>query len=142
MVFSYCLRVLQLKSLNTLFETEVAVWVLKAWQVFLFREQYETCKERVFYQHSPCSSLLCRSSVSSVIFFLTIDRSNCLLEQFYFHLIILRTDLLAFGVASTVFRIADELRRLLAYFDNPNGSCALLGRSCNYQLIDCRLLSS
>ncbi len=31
----------------------------------------------------------------------------------------LRTDLLAFGVAGAVFRIAREMRRLPAYFDNP-----------------------
>ena len=31
----------------------------------------------------------------------------------------LRTDLLTFGVAGVVFRIAGEMRRLLAYFDNP-----------------------
>ena len=33
----------------------------------------------------------------------------------------LRTDLLTFGVTSAVFKIADEMRRLQAYFDNPGG---------------------
>ena len=31
----------------------------------------------------------------------------------------LRTDLLTFGVTGTVFKIAGEMRRLPAYFDNP-----------------------
>ena len=31
----------------------------------------------------------------------------------------LRPDLVTFGVAGAVFRIAGEMRRLLAYFDNP-----------------------
>ena len=31
----------------------------------------------------------------------------------------LRTDVLTFGVAGAVFRIAGEMRRLPAYFDNP-----------------------
>ena len=31
----------------------------------------------------------------------------------------LRTDLLTFGVTSTVFKIAGEMRRLLVNFDNP-----------------------
>ena len=33
--------------------------------------------------------------------------------------ITLRTDQLAFPVAGAVFRIAGEMRRLPAYFDNP-----------------------
>ena len=33
----------------------------------------------------------------------------------------LRTELLTFGVAGAVFRIAGEMRRLPAYFDNPGG---------------------
>ena len=32
----------------------------------------------------------------------------------------LRTDLLTFGVTGAVFKIAGEVRRLLAYFDNPD----------------------
>ena len=31
----------------------------------------------------------------------------------------LRTDLLTFGVTGAVFKIAGEMRRLLAHFDNP-----------------------
>ena len=41
------------------------------------------------------------------------------LFPFYFSNITLRTDLLIFGVTGTVFKIAGEMRRLLAYFDNP-----------------------
>ena len=37
----------------------------------------------------------------------------------YFSNIVLRTDLLTFGVAATVFEIAGGMRRLPAYFDNP-----------------------
>ena len=49
-------------------------------------------------------------------------QTNYLPEQFYFHFIsniLLRTDL-TFGVADTVFRIASEMRRLAAYFNNPD----------------------
>ena len=38
---------------------------------------------------------------------------------FYFYNI--RTDQLTFGVAVAVFTIAGEMRRLPAYFDNPDG---------------------
>ena len=41
------------------------------------------------------------------------------LFPFYFSNITLRTDLLTFGVTSAVFKIAGEMRRLPAYFDNP-----------------------
>ena len=41
------------------------------------------------------------------------------LFQFYFSSIMLRTDLLTFGVIGAVFKIAGEMRRLPAYFDNP-----------------------
>ena len=41
------------------------------------------------------------------------------LFPFYFSNITLRTDLLTFGVTGAVFKIAGEMRRLLAYFDNP-----------------------
>ena len=41
------------------------------------------------------------------------------LFPFYFSNIMLRTDLLTFGVTGTVFKIAGEMRQLLAYFDNP-----------------------
>ena len=42
-----------------------------------------------------------------------------LLFPFYFSNITLRTDLLTFGVTGAVFKIAGEMRRLPAYFDNP-----------------------
>ena len=42
------------------------------------------------------------------------------LFPFYFCNIALKTDLLTFGVASVVFGIAGEMRRLPAYFDNPD----------------------
>ena len=41
------------------------------------------------------------------------------LYLFHFSNITLRTDLLAFGVTGAVFKIASEMRRLPAYFDNP-----------------------
>ena len=41
------------------------------------------------------------------------------LFPFYFSNITLRTDLLTFGVTGAVFKIAGEMRRLWAYFDNP-----------------------
>ena len=44
------------------------------------------------------------------------------LFPFYFSNITLRIDLLTFGVSSTVFRIAGEMRQLPAYFDNPADS--------------------
>ena len=40
------------------------------------------------------------------------------LFPFYFSNITLRTDLLTFGVTGAVFKIAGEMRRLPAYFDN------------------------
>ena len=40
------------------------------------------------------------------------------LFPFYFSNITLRPDLLTFGVTGTVFKIAGEIRRLPAYFDN------------------------
>ena len=45
-----------------------------------------------------------------------------LLFPYYFSNITLRTDLLTFGVTGAVFKIAGEMRQLLAYFDNP-ASC-------------------
>ena len=42
------------------------------------------------------------------------------LFPFYFSNITLRTDLLTFGVTGAVFKIAGEMRRLPAYFDNPD----------------------
>ena len=50
------------------------------------------------------------------------------LFSFYFSNIMLPTDLLTFGVAAAVFRIACRMRRLSAYFDNPAGSS-----SCSMQ---------
>ena len=47
------------------------------------------------------------------------------LSPYYFSNIILRTDLLTFGVTGAVFKIAGEMRRLLAYSDNPG-----LGTKC------------
>ena len=41
------------------------------------------------------------------------------LFPFYFSNITLRTDLLTFGVTGAIFKIAGEMRRLPAYFDNP-----------------------
>ena len=41
------------------------------------------------------------------------------LFPFYFSNITLRTDLLTFSATGAVFKIAGEMRRLLAYFDNP-----------------------
>ena len=41
------------------------------------------------------------------------------LFPFYFCNITLRTDLLTFGVTGPVFKIAGEMQRLPAYFDNP-----------------------
>ena len=41
------------------------------------------------------------------------------LFPFYFSNITLRTDLLTFGVTGAVFKIASEMCRLPAYFDNP-----------------------
>ena len=41
------------------------------------------------------------------------------LFPFYFSNITLRTNLLTFRVTGTVFKIASEMRRLPAYFDNP-----------------------
>ena len=41
------------------------------------------------------------------------------LFPFYFSNITLRTDPLTFGVTGAVFKIAGEMRRLPAYFDNP-----------------------
>ena len=41
------------------------------------------------------------------------------LFPFYFSNITLGTDLLTFGVTGGVFKIAGEMRLLLAYFDNP-----------------------
>ena len=41
------------------------------------------------------------------------------LFPFYFSNITLRTDLLTFGVTGAGFKIAGEMRRLPAYFDNP-----------------------
>ena len=41
------------------------------------------------------------------------------LFSFYFSSIMLRTDLLTFGVAATVFGMAGGMRRLADYFDNP-----------------------
>ena len=41
------------------------------------------------------------------------------LFPFYFSNITLRTDLLTFRVTGAVFKIAGEMRRLPAYFDNP-----------------------
>ena len=41
------------------------------------------------------------------------------LFSFYFSSIILRSDLLTYGVAAAVFGIAGEMCRLQAYFDNP-----------------------
>ena len=41
------------------------------------------------------------------------------LFPFYFSSITLKTDLLTFGVTGAVFKIASEMRRLPAYFDNP-----------------------
>ena len=41
------------------------------------------------------------------------------LFPFYFSNVMLRTDLLTFGVTGAVFKIASEMRRLPAYFDNP-----------------------
>ena len=41
------------------------------------------------------------------------------LFPFYFSNITFRTDLLTFGVTGAVFKIAGEMRRLPAYFDNP-----------------------
>ena len=41
------------------------------------------------------------------------------LFPFYFSNITLRTDLLTFRVTSAVIKIASEMRRLPAYFDNP-----------------------
>ena len=41
------------------------------------------------------------------------------LFPFYFFNITLRTDLLTFRVTGAVFKIAGEMRRLPAYFDNP-----------------------
>ena len=68
----------------------------------------------------------CLTSASIQLFTWTI------LYSFYFYNIMLRTDLLACGVAGVVFRVAGEMRRLPAYFDNPARSCRQLGRSCNY----------
>ena len=45
------------------------------------------------------------------------------LFPFYFSNITLRTDLLTFGVTGAVFKIAGEMRRLPAYFDNPVLKC-------------------
>ena len=39
----------------------------------------------------------------------------------------LRTDPLTFGVAGAVFRIAGEMRRLPAYFDNPEKGIFFFG---------------
>ena len=41
------------------------------------------------------------------------------LFSFYFSNITLRTDVLTFGVTGAVFKIAGEMRRFPAYFDNP-----------------------
>ena len=41
------------------------------------------------------------------------------LFPFYFSNITLRTDLLTFGITGAVFKIASEMCRLLAYFNNP-----------------------
>ena len=41
------------------------------------------------------------------------------LFPFYFSNIMLSTDLPTFGVTGAVFKIAGEMCRLLAYFDNP-----------------------
>ena len=41
---------------------------------------------------------------------------------FCFSNITLRTDLLTFAVTGAVFKIAGEMRRLPAYFDNPEGT--------------------
>ena len=49
------------------------------------------------------------------------------LYLFHFSNITLRTDLLAFGVTRAVFKIAGEMRRLPAYFDNPVEGYASLG---------------
>ena len=135
-------------------------------------------KEEFFYQHFPCLWLWYRSSVSSVIFFLTKLKSSevlfpafhfalpsplamtsfppyfhwhahfivsvwnhfthcfCFkslwsnlcsnklftwtnLFSFYFHNIMVRTDLVTFKVASAIFRIAEEMHQVLAYFHNP-----------------------
>ena len=57
----------------------------------------------------------------------------------------LRPDLLTFGVAGAVFRIAGEMRRLPAYFDNPVLLCdANYDRKNNvstYALCPCRFNS-
>ena len=45
------------------------------------------------------------------------------LFPFYFSNITLRTDLLTFGVTGAIFKIAGEMRRLPAYFDNPVIRC-------------------
>ena len=62
------------------------------------------------------------------------------LFPFYFSNFTLRTYLLTFGVTGAVFEIAGEMRRLLAYFDNPaqgrkwSGGNSSSGKSQNFIL--------
>ena len=62
------------------------------------------------------------------------------LFPFYFSNIMLRTDLLSFGVTGAVFKIACELRRLPAYFDNPDQSNNQSITTCRYATYMSRIL--
>ena len=68
-----------------------------------------------FCQHSSITDTRVVSRFVSSRFHPTSRR----LFPFYYSNIMLRTDLLTFGVTGAVFKIGGEMRRLLAYFDNP-----------------------
>ena len=54
------------------------------------------------------------------------------LFPFYFSNVMLRTDLLTFRVTAAVFKIAGEMRRLPAYFDNPGDAGCMTVTLCTW----------
>ena len=59
---------------------------------------------------------------------------NRLFFAFYFSNIMLRTDLRTYGITGTVCKIADEMHRLPAYFEN-------LDQSNNQSITTCRYVN-
>ena len=88
--------------------------------------------EAIVYVLCPCKSKMSREEdldttkpqyiYKAVSRFLssTFHPKSRWLFPFYFSNITIRTDLLTFGVTGTGFKIAGEMRRLPAYFDNPD----------------------
>ena len=89
------------------------------------KQEARTCLvAEVFWihEHQPCVRLKVVIRFLSSRFHPTSRR----LFAFYFSNITLGTDLLTFRLTGAVVKIASEMRRLLAYFDNPESLVPLV----------------